>query len=75
MNLPLLLNHNPDAAVGVIEVVDKKLVVTIDTEKAHVTVDAFKFSFGNSGFRILESEDIDGITVIKKAEILEFSVG
>jgi hypothetical protein len=70
--IPILLNHDHSRVIGTVHQADGRLFVEF-TADVPVTQELFLEMFGNPGARVLESEEKDGVTLIRKAEILEFS--
>ena len=73
MNIPLLLNHDHQKIIGAIRSDGGRLQVEFLPE-VRVTRDQFFAIFGNAGARVLEHEMHGEETIIRKAEILEFSL-
>lgn len=73
-DIPVLWNHDhTKQPLGRLHVVDGRLFCEF-TGDMKITDAALFEIFGGAGIRVTEAEMIDGVRVIKKGEIFEFSL-
>jgi hypothetical protein len=73
MKLPILLDHDHTKPVGAVELVDGALQMRFDAD-VKITKDIAFQIFGDLGFQVLEYSQQDGLMLIRKARILEWSL-
>lgn len=71
--IPVLFNHDPKNIIGKAELKDTSLMITF-LDSMNMTDDHIYRIFGNIGFIIHESEFAGTLRILKKIEILEFSL-
>jgi hypothetical protein len=69
--IPILLNHDPAAAIGVVEWTAQGLEVRLSTP---VEDEIFRRTFGRFGYKVLEFESRGETVFVRRAVILEWSV-
>jgi hypothetical protein len=73
VSVPILFEHNPDKAIGVVRHEDGRLLVEF-TSDMEISRDMFFEIFGNCGAQVEFCETPNGNLIVKKATILEFSL-
>jgi hypothetical protein len=73
MKLPILLDHDHTKPIGAVELVDGALQMRFDAD-VKITKDIAFQIFGDLGFQVLEYSQQDGLMLIRKARILEWSL-
>jgi hypothetical protein len=73
MQIPILLNHEPSKAIGWTEIVDGQLQFVMAAD-SQITLDMAFQVFGNAGLQVLEATEEDGVMMIRRGRILEWSV-
>ena len=68
MKFPVLFQHSTEHVVGEFDGTTGILTLTAD---AHITTE----TMFNAGWRVLEADFVDGVQYLRRAEIVEFSVG
>jgi hypothetical protein len=69
VNVPVLRNHDPDAVLGLVEFVEGDGAKVVATFKPRAITQALLLGLGG-GWRILELEEVDGTTYVRRAELI-----
>lgn len=73
MRTPILLNHDQSKPIGFAEVIDEQLHVHFSADMKITKELAFQI-FGNAGLQVLEATEADGVMLIRRGRILEWSL-
>ena len=73
MTIPILLNHEAAKPIGVAEFQDGQMFVRFVDDVKITREMAFEI-FGNAGLLVLESTEEDGVMLIRRGRIVEWSL-
>lgn len=71
--VPILWNHDQGKPIGWVNVEDERPTIEFN-ETARINKDQLFEIFGGAGILVTDCYQVDGITYVRKCQILEFSL-